>query len=149
MAKLEELIWAADFAGPTRRDRRPCRYSVYLPDQLTGRRFALDGDVAADVADAEAALVKLNAAIDAPADTEALAQLLLRAESVASSLSRVWWWVANDYCEPTQLARWARKYGTSPPPRSWPTSTPWSGEWQQWTRADGSPWKPCRRFTVG
>ena len=85
MAKLEELIWEPDFAGPTRRDRRPCRYSVYRPDQLTGRRFALDGDVAADVTDAEAALVKLNAVVDALADTEALARLLLRAESVASS----------------------------------------------------------------
>lgn len=85
MAKLEELIWEPDLAGPTRRDRRPCWYSVYRPDQLTGRRFALDGDVAADVADAEAALVKLNAEVDALADTEALARLLLRAESVASS----------------------------------------------------------------
>ena len=41
--------------------------------------------MAADVADAEADLVRLNAAADAPADTEALARLLLRAESVASS----------------------------------------------------------------
>ena len=85
MAKLEEHIWEADFTGPTRRDRKPCRYSVYLPDNLTGRRFALDGDVAADVADAEADLVRLNLAVDALADTEALARLLLRAESVASS----------------------------------------------------------------
>ena len=85
MAKLEEQIWAADFTGPTRRDRRPCRYSVYLPDHLVGRRFALDGDVAADVAAAEADLIKLNAVVDALADTEALARLLLRAESVASS----------------------------------------------------------------
>ena len=85
MAKLEERIWEADFTGPTRRDRRPCRYSVYLPDNLVGRRFALDGDVAADVAAAEADLIKLNAVVDALADTEALARLLLRAESVASS----------------------------------------------------------------
>ena len=83
MAKLEEHIWEADFTGPTRRDRRPCRYSVYLPDNLTGRRFALDGDVAVAVADAD--LVRLNLAVDALADTEALARLLLRAESVASS----------------------------------------------------------------
>ena len=85
MAKLEERIWEADLAGPTRRDRRPCQYSVYLPDHLADRRFALDGDVAADVADAEADLVRLNTAVDALADTEALARLLLRAESVASS----------------------------------------------------------------
>ena len=44
-----------------------------------------DGDVAADVADAEAALVRLDATAGALADTEALARLLLRAEAVASS----------------------------------------------------------------
>ena len=41
--------------------------------------------MAADVADAEADLVRLNGAVDALADTESLARLLLRAESVASS----------------------------------------------------------------
>lgn len=85
MAKLEERIWESDFAAPTRRDRRPCRYSIYLPDPIAGRRFAFDGDVAADIADAEADLVRLNEAAGALADTEALARLLLRAESVASS----------------------------------------------------------------
>ena len=85
MAKFEKRTWEPDFAAPTRRDRRPCRYSIYLPDPLAGRRFAFDGDVAADVADAEADLVRLNEAVGALADTEALARLLLRAESVASS----------------------------------------------------------------
>jgi Fic family protein len=41
--------------------------------------------VAADVTDAEAAIGRLNAEASALADTEALARLLLRAESVASS----------------------------------------------------------------
>jgi Fic family protein len=45
----------------------------------------LDGDVAADVADAEAAVTRFDANAIALADTEALARLLLRAESVASS----------------------------------------------------------------
>jgi Fic family protein len=45
----------------------------------------LDGDVAADVADAESAIARLNARARALVDTEALARLLLRAESVASS----------------------------------------------------------------
>ncbi len=85
MAHLEERLWTSAFTGLTRRDRRPCRYSVYRPDPLAGRHFVLDGDVAADVADAEADLIRLNAAADALADTEALARLLLRAESVASS----------------------------------------------------------------
>ena len=85
MARFEDRSWEPDFAGPTRRDRRPCRYSVYLPDLLSDRRFTFDGDVAADMADAEAGLVRLNGAAGALADTEGLARLLLRAESVASS----------------------------------------------------------------
>ena len=85
MASLEERRWAGDPAGLTRRDRRPCTYRVYLADRLAGRRFVLDGDVAADVADAEAALLRLDASAAALAGTEALARLLLRAESVASS----------------------------------------------------------------
>ncbi len=50
-----------------------------------GRGFTLDGDVAADVADAEAAIARLNVQASALVDTEALARMLLRAESVASS----------------------------------------------------------------
>ena len=85
MASLEVRRWEGDPAGLTRRDRRPCSYEVYLPDRLAGRRFVLDGDVAADVGDAEAALLRLDASAAALAGTEALARLLLRAESVASS----------------------------------------------------------------
>ena len=85
MARLEARRWAGDASGQTRRDRRPCDYEVYIPDPLVGRRFVLDGDVAADVADAEAALVRLDASAGALADTEGLARLLLRAEAGASS----------------------------------------------------------------
>ena len=50
------------------------RYNlVYIPDLRVGRRFVLDGDVAADVADAEAALVRLDATAGSLADTKALA----------------------------------------------------------------------------
>ena len=85
MATLERRRWTGDFSGLTRRDRQPCEYDVYLPDNLSGRNFSLDGDVAADVADAETALTRLDASSVALADSEALARLLLRAESVASS----------------------------------------------------------------
>ena len=85
MAKFEQRRWEADPSGLTRRDRRPCSYEAYLPDPLVGRQFTLDGDVAADVAGAEAAIVRDDASATALADTEALARLLLRAESVASS----------------------------------------------------------------
>ena len=85
MAVYEQRRWESDATGLTRRDRRPCNYDVYLPDPLAGRRFVLDGSTAADIADAEAELVRLNTSAEALADTESLARLLLRAESVASS----------------------------------------------------------------
>ena len=85
MAHTQKRRWEGEAAGLTRRDRSPCDYAVYLPDALAGRSFVLDGDVAADVADAEAALVRLDATAGALAGAEALARLLLRAECVASS----------------------------------------------------------------
>ena len=85
MAHLEQRRWPGEASGWTRRDRRPCEYAVYWPDAVAGRGFVIDGDVAADVADAEAALVYLDASVSALSSTEALARLLLRAECVASS----------------------------------------------------------------
>ena len=85
MASLQQRRWSGEVAGPSRRDRRPCAYEVYLPDLLQGRRFSLDGDVAAEVTRTETALIRLDATGNALANSEALARLLLRAESVASS----------------------------------------------------------------
>jgi len=50
-----------------------------------GRSFTFDGEVAADIADAEISIVRLNHEATSLVDTEALARILLRAESVASS----------------------------------------------------------------
>lgn len=87
MSQLLNRHWQSQVAGSgvSRRDRRSCDYTAYLPDPLLGRRFVLDGHVAADVADAEAAIGRLNVEATALVDTEALARVLLRAESVASS----------------------------------------------------------------
>lgn len=85
MAGFVDKFWLADGTGTTRRERASCEYRAYVPDALTGRAFALDGAVAADVADAEAAVRRLNETSVALVDTEALARLLLRAEAVASS----------------------------------------------------------------
>ena len=86
MSKLVKRRWTADYtSGLPRRDRASCDYEAYVPDPLAGRPVRLDGDVAADVADAEAAVTRFEAKAIALADTEALARLLLRAESVASS----------------------------------------------------------------
>ncbi len=86
MSRLAKRTWVADHSsGLPRRDRASCDYQAYVPDPLVGRPFRLDGDVAADVADAEAAVSRFDAKAVALANTEALARLLLRAESVASS----------------------------------------------------------------
>jgi Fic family protein len=85
MSRVIRRHWPGNPDAPSRRGRGPCDYDAYGPDLLTGRRFTFDGDVAADVADAETAITRLNAQASALVDTEALARLLLRAESVASS----------------------------------------------------------------
>lgn len=72
-------------SGLPRRDRVGCDYEAYVPDPLARRSFRLDGTTAADVADAERALVRLNREARSLVDAEAVARLLLRAESVASS----------------------------------------------------------------
>jgi Fic family protein len=86
MSRLVRRRWPSSLdGGLSRRDRQGCQYEAYVPDLLVGRTFRLDGGVAADVADAERALTNLDASAGALANTEALARLLLRAESVASS----------------------------------------------------------------
>jgi len=87
MSKLVKRRWRSAVVGTglPRRDSRACDYAAYVPDPLVDRSFTFDGDVSADVADAEAAIIQLNAEAAALGDTEALARILLRAESVASS----------------------------------------------------------------
>jgi Fic family protein len=86
MSKLVRRHWPSDLSvGLSRRDRRGCEYAAYIPDLLADRRFRFDGDVAADLVEAEASIALLNERATALADTEALARLLLRAECVASS----------------------------------------------------------------
>jgi Fic family protein len=87
MSKVLKRKWRPELGGSglPRRDRVPCDYDAYVPDLLIGRKIVLDGNVAADVADAEAAVVRLNAEARALVDTEVLARILLRAEAVASS----------------------------------------------------------------
>jgi Fic family protein len=85
MSTVIRRRWLSDPSAPSRRDSRGCEYEAYVPDLLVGRRFALDGDVAADIADAQAAIAQLNVEATSLIDTESLARILLRAESVASS----------------------------------------------------------------
>jgi Fic family protein len=86
VSKVVRRRWQSNLdGGLSRKDRQGCEYEAYVPDPLGSRDFRLDGTVAADVADAERAITTLDASAAALANTEALARLLLRAESVASS----------------------------------------------------------------
>ncbi len=86
MSKVIKHHWSSDIgSGMSRKDRLSCDYEAYVPDSLAGRGIALDGDVAADVVDAEVAITRLDVEASALIETEALARILLRAESVASS----------------------------------------------------------------
>jgi Fic family protein len=85
MSTVIRSRWLSDRSGPSRKDNRSCEYEAYVPDPLAGRAFTIDGDVAADIADAEAAITRLNVEAASLVDTEALARILLRAESAASS----------------------------------------------------------------
>ena len=131
MARLEARRWEGNASGQTRLDRRPCDYAVYIPDPLVGRKFVLDGDVAADVADSEAALVRLDATAGALADTEALARLLLRAEAVASSRIEGLEVAPDGYSPPRAPASSARIRATLPPWKCSGTSRRWPGPWRR------------------
>ena len=87
MAHLERRRWdpRTDLIGMPRRAREGCDYDVYVADQIAGREFLLNSRDVADVAEAERAITKFDINARALSDTEALARLLLRAESVASS----------------------------------------------------------------
>ncbi|MCU1656780.1 MAG: filamentation induced by cAMP protein Fic [Pseudonocardiales bacterium] len=85
MARVIRRRWQPDLAAPSRHDGQPCEYEAYVPDLLVGRAITLQGEVAADIAEAAAAIARFDAEALSLSDTEALARILLRAESVASS----------------------------------------------------------------
>ena len=86
MASVLRRRWTSNLTpGLPRRDRQGCTYEAYVPDRLIGRPITLAGETAADIADAEAAVVRLNLQARSLIDSEAVARLLLRAEAVASS----------------------------------------------------------------
>lgn len=85
MSTVVRSRWLRSYSGLSRRDNRGCEYEAYVPDLLVDRSFTFDGDVVADIAEAEAAIARLDVEVSSLVDTEALARILLRAESVASS----------------------------------------------------------------
>jgi Fic family protein len=79
-------VWPADpgaYGG--RKARRAGAYNVFIPNEIAGADFPLDGDAVAAVTEATRALQHLEASPPRVATLGALAQNLLRSESVASS----------------------------------------------------------------
>lgn len=85
MATHLRMHWEAQPHGMSRRDRQSCWYDAYMPDALADWGPAIPADVAADIADAEAAIRTLNDSGTEHVSLEGLARFLLRAESVGSS----------------------------------------------------------------
>jgi Fic family protein len=86
MPEVLKLRWLPTLSsGLPRSARRGCDYEAYVPDLLADRSFTLRAETAADIADAERAVERLNSEARGFADSEAIARLLLRAEAVASS----------------------------------------------------------------
>lgn len=85
MPRLVTLRWEADpnaYGG--RRARAAFTYQAFVPDPIADLRIELPGEAALSVTQAELAIQALNVG-PTTAGLEALAPLLLRAESVASS----------------------------------------------------------------
>jgi hypothetical protein len=124
VSKVLRRRWPSSFdAGLSQKDRQDCEYEAYVPDPLLGRAFRLDGTVAADVADAERAIAALDASAAALANTQALARLLLRAESVASSFIEGLVVGGRRLLRARPHAPRERTTSTSPPTRCSATST--------------------------
>lgn len=87
MGTLVRGFWATRLAGIDlpRRDVASWPYEAYVPHRLASQAFVLTGEVAADVADATAAVARLDTRASALTNTEALTRLLLLGESVGSS----------------------------------------------------------------
>ena len=86
LGHVEKRVWPADpgaYGG--RKARRAGAYDVFIPDEISERGFALAGDSVAAVTEASLALQHLEASPPRVATLAALAQNLLRSESVASS----------------------------------------------------------------
>jgi Fic family protein len=82
---VEQRVPAAFEGLGGRATRRAASYRAFVPAPVADIELALSGPTAADVADAERALVELQSTARAIAGFESLARMLLRSEAVASS----------------------------------------------------------------
>jgi len=80
-----DCLWERNPAGQGRRARRGGRYRAFIPDLIAGREFPLDASASAALNRATKALERLQHVPSRVATLDAVAQSLLRSESVASS----------------------------------------------------------------
>jgi Fic family protein len=82
---FDERIWPANPGGYGKAARRGGRYRAFIPAPISERSFVLDGEAGTSLHAATRALVKLEQSARRVATLGAIAQNLLRSESVASS----------------------------------------------------------------
>lgn len=80
-----DCLWDPNPAGQGRRARRGGRYQAFIPDPIAEREFPLDAGASAALHQATKALERLQHVPSRVATLDAVAQNLLRSESVASS----------------------------------------------------------------
>lgn len=85
LGRYVEREWRSSPGAPTRRGRRAGRYRAFVPDPIAERSFPLGDDASGALHRATKALAGLQFAPRRTATLGAVAQNLLRSESVASS----------------------------------------------------------------
>lgn len=86
MGKLLRRRWIPPYTlSRSERSLQGCDYEAYVPDPLSGLALRIDGQVAADMADAERQVLALSTRGRSATRVGAVSQLLLIAEAVASS----------------------------------------------------------------
>jgi len=85
MGLYEERLWPANPGAYGRAGRLGGRYRAFTPDPISGQSFLIDGEAGAFLNDAAKALAHLEQSPTRVATLGAVAQNLLRSESVASS----------------------------------------------------------------
>jgi len=83
--RFVDCEWRANPAGQSRRDRQGGRYRAFIPDEIANRAFPLDDHANLALHRATKGLEQLQHAPSRVATLGAVAQNLLRSESVASS----------------------------------------------------------------
>lgn len=85
VAYFQEEYCLSDGSGRTRKERHSGTYQTYSPDKLTNQDLLFYSDVVAASSKTEEAVRSLNEKARYLTNAEPLAQLIMRAEAVASS----------------------------------------------------------------